>query len=152
MGAGGRREGDARATAEGRWGMEQQDARTGKRARAGRVSRPDAQAASDTQSRHATSAGPSSLPAPTARPAAAPDLELPTLRLPSLAKPPTAPGPPGMTLSPARSAPRSRALSTRMQPPEGAAPLVVPPSPTRRLRTTPVPRGPALRSSRPATL
>ncbi len=138
--------------------MEQQDARTGKRARAGRVSRPNAQAASDTQSRHATSAGPSSLPAPTARPAAAPDLDLPTLRLPSLAKPPTlpaAPGPPSMALRPARSAPRSRALSTRMQPPEGAAPLVVPPSPTRRLRaamaTTPVPRGPVLRWSRPVT-
>src|SRR5258706_13859253 len=105
MGAGGLREGDARATAEGRWGMEQQDARTGKRARAGRVSRPDAQAASDTQSRHATSAGPSSLPPPTARPAAAPDLELPPLPLPSLAKPPTAPRPPALTLSPARRAP-----------------------------------------------
>lgn len=131
--------------------MEQQDARTGKRARMGRVSQPDAQAASDTHSRHATSAGPSAFPTPTARPTAAPDLDLPTLRLPALATPPAASGP----LRPARSAPRSRALSARMQPPDGAAPLVVPPSPTRRLRaasaTAPVPRGRALRWSRPVT-
>jgi hypothetical protein len=149
----------AERRAEGRCRMERQDARPDTRSRTGRISRLDAQAARDTRTRRAMSPRPSAPPAPTSRPAAPPDLDLPTLRLPALATPPSAatppaaPGPPGVALSPSRSAPRSRALTARKQPPDGAAPLVVPPTPTRRLRTAtataPVPRGRVFRWSRP---
>ena len=137
--------------------MERHDARTGKRLPTSRASRQDIQAASDSRPQRSTSSHPS---APTSHPSVtSPGLDLPTLRLPALHTPPAQPAMPAspdMVLIPARRAPRSRALAAR-QPADGDAPLVVPPTPTRRLSAVttttpaPIPNGRIFRWSRPAT-